>query len=130
MGLFENAAAWQARKDRGESQVGIARSENLSESNISRTLRCGRLPNTERQRYQQMLLNGEIVESAVMDLAECEDAVKRQNGLIRAKELCDIRDREFSRQIPRRGARTQRGKITAREVRQAFEEAPSPAHRS
>jgi hypothetical protein len=72
MGLFQNADAWQKRKNGGETQVAIAKSENCSEANVSRTLRCGRLPNDEKQRYQQMLRRGEIVESAVMDLAECE----------------------------------------------------------
>lgn len=120
MGLFENAEAWQKRKDGGESQRGIAKSESCSEANVSRTLTCGRLPLSEKQKYQQMILRDEIAESAIMDLAECGDAHKRQAGLKRARELCEIRDREFAKRAPSRGARTERGKITAREMRQAF----------
>lgn len=77
-----------------------------------------------------MLRMDEIVESAVMDLAECEDSVKRGAGLNRAKELCALRDMEFANRPPRRGARTEPGKITAREIRQAFNEVNEGAQRS
>jgi hypothetical protein len=118
MALFEDAAGWQRRKDWGESQLEIARSVDRSPAGASRTLKCGRLPEEEKQRYAAMIDAQKITEGAVMDLA-CENSGDRRWVLDQAIKFRSARDEREMKQKGKRGMRSDRGKVTVDEIRTA-----------
>jgi hypothetical protein len=120
--LFEEAAEWQKRKSAGETQVSIANSANRSQAGISRTLKCGRLPTDEKQRYRQMILDRCITQGTVMDLADCGDLGFRQLVLGLAIRHRKAKDVESAKQSGKKGMTSDTGKVTVDEIRSAVKE--------
>ena len=120
--LFKNAAAWQKRKDGGETQASIAEHLSLSEAVVSRTLKCGRLPNDEKLRSEQMLQDRRITEAAVMDLADSGDPAFRQQVLEAAIRHRKVRDVKNAKRSGKKGMTSDAGKVTVDEIRSAVKE--------
>jgi hypothetical protein len=55
MTIFDYAEKWMKRSNAGDSQVGIAKAENVSEPYVSRILKFARLPSQEMNTYRIML---------------------------------------------------------------------------
>ncbi len=122
--IFDYAQRWKKRKNAGDTQVAIARDEGVSESQVSRVLKFGKLPSVEHNRCHNMFHNGEITEGAILDLVDSGDPEKRRMVLELAIQHCKIRDAdaESDKRTGRKGRSTDNGKVTVDEIRSAIKE--------
>lgn len=122
--IFDYAERWKKRKNAGDTQVIIAKDEGVSEPQVSRVLKLGRLPNVEYNRYYNMFRQEKMTEGAILDLTDSGDAENRRIVLELAIQRCKARDAsaQSDKRAGRKGRTTDKGKVTVDEVRSAIKE--------
>ena len=111
--LFKDAKDWQRCIDSGESQQGVAERTGYSKTEVSLTLKVGRLPTAEKKRLEAMYQGNRITSAAVEELARLQQM--RPRVLERAIEICRAKDKRVKTEIRsagQKGRARAMGKVT------------------
>jgi hypothetical protein len=123
--IFDKFERWKKLTNEGRPQVQIATYENIDKSYVSQVVKhFGKLSQREITHYKQMFDDGEITQGAILDLIKPDDLETRRKVEEGARRICNARDvaAEEARRLRKKGRFTEKGKITAKEVRSAIQE--------